>query len=89
MVSAIMTPHFTDEKTRDLGEVGSHAQGPYIHTRTHTSDWPGRADTRVSPPLLPLSTHMTSFHNDLIVCSTLVLFQVVKTTVRQASLCSL
>lgn len=37
----------------------------------------------------PLSTHMTSFHNDLIMCSTLVLFQVVKATVRQASLCSL
>lgn len=69
MISAIKMPYFTGEKTRDLGEAGCHAQGPYIRTRTYTSDWPGRADTCVSPRLLPLSTHMTSFHNDLIMCS--------------------
>ena len=45
-----MMPHFTDEKTRDLGEVGSHAQGHCIHTCTYTSDWPGTANTCVSPP---------------------------------------
>lgn len=45
-----MMPHFTDEKTRDLGEVGSHAQAHCTHTRTYTSDWPGTADTCVSPP---------------------------------------